>query len=314
MGKQADDVLRKRISNWKVAFTDNATGIVSAIDAMLWDYAAFQTAIKIVNLASQHQRVEHQDGDGPSLNHMLFELFAKGYWASLLLGARKLLDPHPLVGPRGVYSLRAILNDVKACQPILTRRIYVEHLRMCCYDLDALRQKNWEALKAAAGKPTWSDRALALSESSHRDFDFLSGVKEADRHETDLIDPAVLNSLEKRLAELDRISDHASTHIAHAGNAESRLGKALEGFDIRDAREVLKALKEIGDLLGLWFANGEISTLAVFQGNQFEGLDIAAVLKADMPELDANWDLIDQDIESWRLRPEDLLIGGSVVG
>lgn len=312
MGKQADDALLKRISSWKAAYTDETTGIVSAIDVMLWDYAAFRTANKIVNLASQRQRAEHPDGDGPSLNHMLFELIAKGYWASLLLGARKLLDPHPLGGPRGVYSLRAILNDVKACRSKITRKIYVEHLRMCRYDLDALREKNWEALKAAAGKATWVGPELALSESSHKDFDYLSGVKEADRCETDLIDPAVLDALEKRLAELDRISDHASTHIAHAGNAESRLGKALEGFDLRAAREVLKALKEISDLIGLWFANGEFSTLAVFQGNQFEGLDIAAVSKADMSELDANWDLIDQDIESWRLTPQELLVRGSV--
>jgi hypothetical protein len=186
---------------------------------------------------------------------------------------------------------------------------------MCRYDLDVLRQENCEALKAAAGKAIWGDPALTLSEYSHRDFDYLSGVRDADRSETDLIDPAVLDLIETRLTVLDRISDHASTHIAHAGNAESRLGKDLEEFDIRDAREVIKALKEIGDLIGLWFANGAVSTLAVYQGNQFEGLDMAAVSEADMPELDANWELIDQDVASWRLRPEDLLSGnGSVSG
>ncbi|BAV48097.1 hypothetical protein MesoLj113a_19320 [Mesorhizobium sp. 113-1-2] len=309
MGKQADDALLQRIANWKLAYSDDTTGIITAMGAMLWDHAAFRTAIRIVSLASQRQRAEGPDGDGPSLNQMLFDLLAKGYWSSLLLGARKLLDPHPLVGPRGVYSLRAILNDVKACRPKLTRRIYVEHLRMCRYDLEALRQENWQAVKASAGKAIWGDPALTLSEFCHRDFDYLSGVKEADRSEIDLIDPAVLDLIERRLAELDRISEYASTHIAHAGNAESRLGRSLEEFDIRDAREALKALKEITDLIGLWFANGEISTLAVYQGNQFEGLDMAAVSEADMPELDANWDLIDQDIASWHLKPEQLLSG-----
>lgn len=42
---------------------------------------------------------------------------------------------------------------------------------------------------------------------------------------------------------------------------------------------------------------------------------MAAVSEADMPELDANWEFIDQDVASWRLRPEDLLSGnGSVSG
>ncbi|MCF1447011.1 MULTISPECIES: hypothetical protein [Rhizobium/Agrobacterium group] len=316
MGKQADDLLLQRIANWKTAYTDGATGVLAAIEAMLWDHAAFRTAIRIVNLASQRQQAEVPEGDGPLLNQMLFDLLAKGYWSSLLLGVRKLLDPHPLVGPRGVYSLRAILNDVKACRPKLTRRVYVEHLRMCRYDLNLLRQENWEAIRAATGNAIWEgDTALHLSESSHRDFDYLSGVKEADRSEIDLIDPAVLELIETRLAELDRISEHASSHIAHAGNAESRLGKNLEEFNIRDARKVLKALKEIGDLIGLWFTNGEISNLAVYQGNQFEGLDMVLVPSADMPVLDANWDLIDQDIESWRLEPDDLLSGnGSVSG
>jgi hypothetical protein len=313
LGKQADDKLLQRISTWKTAYTDETTGILTAIEAMLWDYAAFRTAIAVVSLANRRRLAERPDSDTSSLNQMLFDLLAKGYWSSLLLGARKLLDPHPLSGARGVYSLRAILNDVKACQSKLTRRIYVEHLRGCRYDLNALRQENWEALKAAGGRATWGDPALTLSEISHRDFDYLSGVKEADRSETDLIDPGVLVLIEGRLTNLDRISDHASTHIAHAGNAESRLGKALEEFDIRDAREVLKALKETGDLIGLWFANAGISTLAVYQGNQFEGLDMAAVPEANMPDLDANWNLIDQDIESWRLKPEELLSASDLV-
>ncbi|MER8646712.1 hypothetical protein [Mesorhizobium sp. M1252] len=309
MGKQADDNLLRRISNWKLAYTDDTTGILIALEDMLWDHAAFRTAIRIVALANRRRLVELPGSDASSLNQMLFDLLAKGYWSSLLLGTRKLLDPHPLYGVRGVYSLRAILDDVKACRSRLTRRIYVEHLRMCRYDLDALRQENREALKAAAGKAIWGDPALTLSEICHRDFDYLSGVKEADRSEADLIDTAVIVLIEKRLADLSRISDHASTHIAHAGNAESRLGKGIDDFDIRDAREVLKALKEVGDLIGLWFANGGISTLAIYQGNQFEGLNIAPVSEADLPELDANWDLIDQDIASWRIKPEELLSG-----
>jgi hypothetical protein len=70
LGKQADDALLQRIANWKTAYTDDTTGVLAAIEAMLWDHAAFRTAIRSVNLASQRQRAEVPDGDSPSLNQM----------------------------------------------------------------------------------------------------------------------------------------------------------------------------------------------------------------------------------------------------
>ncbi|MCR6634738.1 hypothetical protein [Devosia sp.] len=310
MGKQADAALAARLADWKSAFKDEVTGIQTIMDDMLWDYAAFRTAISIVYLANQRQRANNPQDDAATLNQMLFNLLAKGYWSSLLLGARKLLDDGPIRGPRGVNSLRAILSDIKAVQPKLTRRVYVEKLRMARYDLEKLQQVNWETLKAANGMPIWGDPALMQSDFAHRDFDYLSGVKPADRTELDLIDPMVFDLFESRLAQLDEISEHTSTHIAHAGNAESRLGKGLEQFDMRDAREVLKALKELSDRIGLWFADSGVATLAVYQGDQFEALDLPAVASIDLPELEANWGIIDQDIDSWTLSPEELLTGG----
>lgn len=300
-------MLHLRIANWKTAFTDDVTGIHRTIDDLLWDYASFRTAIRIVNLANQRQRAQPSDTDKAPFNQMLFDLLAKGYWSSLLLGARRLLDPHHLNGSRGVYSLRAVLDDVKRCQPKLTRRVYVEQVRSCRYDLEELRQESWERVKAAAGKPVWGDPALTLSNYSHKNFDYLSGVPEADRSPHDLIDLAVFDVIERHLKELDRISEHASTHIAHAGNAESRQGKALEEFDIRDARAVLKALKEIVDVVGGWFANAGGADLATYNGDKFEALDSALIAATDIPELEANWNSIEGDIASWRLSPEELL-------
>lgn len=296
----------RRIASWKAAFLDPVTGIQTSLDEMLWDYAAFRTAIRIVNLANKRHRESGAGDDTALLNHMLFDLLAKGYWSSLLLGVRKLLDAAPLAGPRGVNSVRAVLNDVSACQPWLTRRLYVEQVRECRYDLDALRQENWNRLEAAGGNPVWGDPALPLSEHCHKDFDFLSNVNEAERQEGDLIEPKVLEKLKVRLGRLDAVSEHVSTHVAHAGNAQSRAGRGLEDFDIRDAQKTLGALKVVSDLVGLLFANNGPSTLATYIGDQFEALDLPPVTTADMADLEANWRSVEMEIESWALQPQDL--------
>lgn len=309
MGDKVDQKLLQHIAGWRAAYNDDTTGVLVTIEAMLWDHAAFMTAIKIANLANQLQRATETGSGALRVNSMLFELLAKGYWSTLLIGARRLLDREMISGRRGVYSLRSILRDVRACQPKLTRRVYIECVRECRYDLEVLRQENHAALEAAGTRPIWGNPALTQSEISHKDFDLLSGVNEADRSAVDLIDLAVLDRIEGRLLDYDRISRHVNTHIAHAGNAESRVGKGLDQFDIREARNLLKSLKEVGDLVGTLFANGGISTLASYQGKQFEGLDTAAILKKDIQTLDENWRLLFLDIESWTVDIGDFLVG-----
>ncbi|MAW99377.1 MAG: hypothetical protein CMN72_06920 [Sphingomonas sp.] len=306
MGKQADAALFERIQSWKSAYDDDETGVVVAIESMLWDYAVFRTTIRIINIANRRHREGGCQINLPSPNQMIFNLLAEGYWTRLLLGTRKMLDRAPLSGPKGVYSLRAILDDVIACQPKLTRRIYVEQLRGCRYDLETLREEGLMALRTTSAQVIWGDPALPQSEMAHQDFDYLSRVDEDNRSENDLMDLSVLELLKSYLetVEVDRISRHVSTHIAHAGNVQSRWRKRLDDFDIRDARFLLKNLKEISGLIGRWFADGGVSDLAIYQGDKFEGLDTALVLAADVPNLELNWSEIEDDVASWCLTPE----------
>lgn len=110
----------QHIAAWRDAFRDETTGIHRAIQDLLWNYAAFRTTVRIVRLANEKR------GSRPPLNQMMFNLVSEGYWSSLLLGTRRLLDKAPIKGPKGVYSIRSVVNDVKASQNWLTRRIYVE--------------------------------------------------------------------------------------------------------------------------------------------------------------------------------------------
>jgi hypothetical protein len=298
---QRDANLRERIARWRDAFRDDTTGIHKTLDDLVWNYAAFRTAIQIVRLRTEKRHSE------PPINQMLFDLISEGYWSSLLLGIRRILDVSAAInGRRGVYSLRSVIKDIEACRTLINRRVYVEWIREAQYDLDLLRKEQRERLVAQAGKPIWGNPELPKSESSHRHFDFLSGVSETNRSPYDLIDPTVLSKVQDRLVTLNAVTDYVDSHLAHAGNRESRHGKALDNFDIRKARDALKELKQIADLVGIWFANESGSGLATFLGDPFEGLDASLVASADIKYLETQWREIDRDVASWSITAEQL--------
>jgi hypothetical protein len=301
MGAQADKQLLIRIQRWKEAYNDDTTGIRRTLEDMIEEYAAFVTVSSIVRLSAKR----HREDDVP-LNQMLFDLVASGFWSRLLLGVRKLLDKGPISGPIGVNSLRSLLQDVRECHRSLNRRVYVEGLRMARYDLATLDTENTEKLRDARGKPVWGDPALTRSTAAHAAFDFLSKIDREQRSAEDIISEDILDQLEARLTKLDNIGDHVSKHVAHSGNAESRKGHDLENFDIRDAKEALKALTQVAGLVGDWFAGGSGIGLATLIGDRFEGLDKPLVASADLNELEENWRSIDRDVNTWAIRPEDL--------
>lgn len=289
-----------RISSWRDAFTDDRTGIHRTIQDLLWNYAAFRTTIRIVYLANATR------GARPPLNQMIFNLVAEGFWSSLLLGTRRLLDKGSIQGKRGVYSIRSVIKDVEACQPWLNRRVYVEQVLCAQYDLDRLQQEQHEALVKAKGGPVWGSPDLIKSEAAHCHFDSLSSVSPSQRSATDLISPAMFAKIEARLVDLEGIADHVSSHVAHAGNKQSREHKELDNFDIRDAHKVLKQLKEIADLVGVWFANEGGAGLATYIGDQFEGLDHQLIETAELADLQEQWRSLDREIAGWSIGPHDL--------
>jgi len=237
---------------------------------------------------------------------MIFNLVAEGFWSSLLLGTRRLLDRGNIQGIKGVYSIRSVVKDVEVCQPWLNRRVYVEQVLGAQYDFDRLQQEQQEALIAAKGRTVWGDPDLTKSEAAHRHFDSLSGVLPTQRSSSDLISPATFTRIEARLVDLDRIADHVSSHVAHAGNKQSRENKELDNFDIRDAHAALKKLKEIADLVGVWFANEGGTGLATYLGDQFAGLDHPLIETTALAELEEQWRSLDREIAGWSIGPDNL--------
>lgn len=297
MGKRIDV---QRIKSWKEAFTDETTGIHQTISDMLWNFAVFRTANRIVFLENTKRRDEFR------LNQIFFETLKQGYWYGFLAGTRRLLDRGNLNGHRGVYSLRSVLNDIKVCIPWLTREVYIKHVCDAEYDLEGLRQADYEALVAAKSSAYWGDPRIAISEYAHKYFDELSDTDESNRSPNDTINPDIFERIEQRLAQLDGISDHVSTHLAHAGNLASRVNKGLDEFDLRDAEKTLQELKIIADLTGLWFARNVSGPLAHFNGNKFYGLDQPMIQTSEIKDLEDHWLQIENTIDSWQLTRDEL--------
>lgn len=72
------------------------------------------------------------------LNYLMLELLRESYWAGAIL--RRLLDPGPLYGPKGVRLLRAFIADMRACRCRITRRVYVEDIAGLEYDHEDIEQ------------------------------------------------------------------------------------------------------------------------------------------------------------------------------
>jgi tetrahydromethanopterin S-methyltransferase subunit G len=183
--------------------------------------------------------------------------------------------------------------------------MYVEQVHGAVYDIRRLQQEGDEKLAATKGL-VWRSRELINSERAHRCFDELSGVTPPNRCADDLIDPSIFAKINARLKRLESIVDHVNTHVAHAGNKESRQGKALEKFDTQDAQKTLKQLKEVSSLIGVLFANESSSDLATSLSDQFEDLDRPIVSSAEIEHLEKHWESIESEIAGWRVRVEEL--------
>lgn len=301
MSTQAEKQFAKRIKSWKDAYCDDTTGIRRTLEDMLEEYAAFVMVSSIVRLASQRNRT-----DEDSINPMLFDLVATGYWSRLLLGVRRLLDKGPISGSKGVNSFRSLLSDVRVCRAQLNRRVYVEVLRQARYDVADLEAEDYASFKAGRSKAIWAHPARAESYAAHSTFDFLSDTNPENRSPDDLISEEVFERIENRVSALDKIAIHVDKHVAHSGTAESRKGHDLEDFDIRDAQATLRELTIIATFIGDFFTGGSGITLAALLGDRFDGLDKPLVETADLPKLRENWMAIDREVARWALEYKDL--------
>jgi hypothetical protein len=289
--------MEQRIEAWRQAFEHDDNAVVPTLTTFAWNHAVFMSVVKAVELAPVDA-----EGNKP-LNFSVLNLLRSSYWGGAILSIRRLVDPNPLNGPRGVSSLRSILNDVSACRRRITRRVYVETIAGLQYDEEDVDRRYWEYLLGQPpGVAVWVPPELHVEPISqrHDEFDFLSGIARDARTPEDLIDANVFERLEARLARVDAIAEHATVYFAHASTKESREGRELASFGPNDAMEALQILVETAELIGRWFLyRGVGDVLATPQFDQFENLDKPLLADNQVEELRTQWDTFAERTALW---------------
>lgn len=287
----------RRLENWRVAFEDDQNGVVPTLVNMAWNHAVFMSVAKAVELAPTDA-----DGQKP-LNSSVLGLLRTSYWASVILAIRRLIDPGPINGHRGVYSLGSILNDVKALQPRLTRRVYVELIAGLEYDDAEVERQASDYILAHAGNGfVWMPPKLSSAPIAqrHAEFDFLSGVGRDARRPDDLVHPSVFERLEARLRRVHDIGDHGTIYFAHAANQESREGRGIGRLSAKEATDALRLLVETAELIGRWFLCRNVGpVLPTAQFDPLQYLDKPLLRDGDEPALHAQWEAFDKEANRW---------------
>ncbi|MDI4665038.1 hypothetical protein K9U40_11955 [Xanthobacter autotrophicus] len=288
---------KKHIEAWRRAFETEENAVVPTLSAFAWNYAAFTTVVRVVDHAPVDAEGEKQ------LNGMVLELLRSTFWGSAVLAIRRMVDRGPLIGPKGVNSLAAIVNDARARRGKITRRVFIEEIAGLEYDFEAIDQRHWEHVSSEPpDKALWvpADLNPEPSRNRHREFDFLSGVAADSRSPADLIQLWVFDRLDARLARLESVADHATIHFAHPATAESQTGRGLETWGLNDANDAMKLLAETAELVGRWFLYSGIGDVLPHpQYDQFAHLDKPLVAPAVIPQLHAEWEKFSQEAAQW---------------
>lgn len=287
--------MKERVEAWKHAFEGDEQAILTTLVNFAWNYAAFTTVIQIVRQAPE------DDEGRKKLNSMVLDLLAGGYWANAILAIRRLVDRGPFNGRRGVNSLWALIQDIKASRGNLTRAVYVETIASLPYDYEDIREKYWQFVMAQPAGGVHVPRELWYepSEQRHEEFDWLSGVAPDARAPTDVIREDVFTRLENRLSQLDQVADHATIFFAHAATEASRQGRVMDRWGPNEAKQSLQQVAEIAEFVGRWFCfTGIGDILPTAQYDQFEFLD-QPMWQGDRAHLQEQWDAFGEEVSQW---------------
>ena len=213
--------LEEAWNHWKDCLSgDDRNSIFSQIILMLWD-----TAIYKIILQGRQLRMK-ENPENPQVNLQLHKFIDRNYFQAQSAVIRRVVDKgYELHGDRGVYSLPAIIKDLKNNRDKLNRETYLI-LQGMFYDYSDIQNKKHEVIiskvsdKKAFTIPSEFD--WEKIEDAHRVFDRLSNIEPENRSPKDLIDDRFFEGLEKKLKECDPLLELVNKFIAHSATPESR--------------------------------------------------------------------------------------------
>ena len=193
--------------------------------------------------------------ENPQVNLQLHKFIDRNYFQAQSAVIRRVVDNgYKLHGDRGVYSLAAIIKDLKSNRDKLNRETYLA-LRGLPYDYSDIQKNERELfLEKISNEDPFSippDLDWVKIENAHKVFDRLSNVKPEKRSPEDLIEEKVFLGLENRLKECNRLSELVNKYIAHSATPESREGIDVLSVKGSEVWRLQKILYEVANFLGV---------------------------------------------------------------
>jgi len=276
--------------------------ITKQITWMTWDAAAF----RVVNEA---RRLAPRDPDGGrQLNGLMHSLLDRAFFASHLAAIRRLMDDrYPLNGKKGVYSLPALLKDMRKHRELLAREAIfaAEGLE---YDYEPIRQRFFEY---ADQQKATSQQAYDIPdelcwfkhENRHERIDQLAGVQAQDRQPGDMVRKKVFDDLQRKVdGACEVVVEHVNKFIAHAATPESRatVGADEAGLTLNHLWQAHQHLCEVAGFLAIYLLGYSFpGPLPIPQYDQFKYIERPLIDASQVDKLQTLWRQIEKETQGW---------------
>lgn len=288
MKNEAGSALQETWELWrKCLFGKDPSSIFEQLSHMIWDAALFRLIMECRRLQlMQHPYL-------PELHIRLHMLIDSTFFQSQVVAIRRLVDTYSLYGNKGVYSLRALINDIEKHRDHLTRETFIA-LQGLPYDYSQT--------------PGHSDDFIWIDISeAHQQFDKLSDHHPEDRSRFDLIAGDVFQKLHKKIDSCGEIARYVDKHIAHPATPESRDLIKSDDITITKIWDAHKTLYSIAEFLAASLYSHEFSVLALEPPLMFMESDIPFLDLSHTTDLEKAWIMYRAETESWRLNCTDKL-------
>lgn len=293
---------KEKRKQWIHCFSgEDRHSIIKQIYNMVWNAAVF----KVVNEA---RRIATNNGEKQAeLNGMLHRFIDRCFFDSQLLAVRRLCDPHPFDGPKGVFSLISLINDMKQYVGLMTRANFFadEGLE---YDIEVIRQKEWqyfqEHTKNGSGALWIPNEVDSHSvEQRHNEIDTLTGINKDQRSPDDTVCTNILDFLIGRIKiSTDNIKLRVDQNVAHAASPQSRQYKDSDevSLTLNCLWESHKIICQIANFLDIYLLSRASHTfLPIPQYNHLEFIENPLIGSERVGLISNAWHEFHRETDSW---------------
>lgn len=275
--------------------------IVHQLVRLMWNTATY----RIIN---ESRRLAASDGqDGIQQSGLLHVFIDSCFFNSQMSNIRRLCDEYDLVGKRGVFSLIALLRDMKKhCQLLTRRHLLMVENRYCDRAKLVRDREDWFRQKAAAKETSgFVPPELDLSGYDNRntEIDELAGVSAKNRSDQDCVSPEIFDKMENRVVDAcNLISEYVNKFIAHAASPESRQQVQADEAKITlgHLRDAEKVLCQVANFVAIYLLTRTTHMfLATPRYDLFRFIDRPLVTKDGIPSLQKVWDDFANEEQSW---------------